>query len=284
MTAIQTLLAGLFDYAGLYPPASLSLRSAANNYLAYTTGRQAGALGRFIINADRLDELRGVAGDSLARFELAVIASNTADIDRIHDEIRTGMPVEAIEMKNAELDAIKQTRAQLPHDVDLYIEIGPDPNTPALLHVMAESGVRAKIRMGGVTPEAFPSPPDVVRVIAELARLRLSFKATAGLHHPIRSCRTLTYDQHSPKGTMHGFINLCCAAAVLYFGESDSAAEKILLEEDPAAWHIGNDEIQWRDLTWTRDQLSSMRQEFLTSVGSCSFEEPIHDLEALGWL
>jgi hypothetical protein len=47
MTAIQTLLAGLFDYAGLYPPASLSLRSAANNYLDYARGKHAKALGRF---------------------------------------------------------------------------------------------------------------------------------------------------------------------------------------------------------------------------------------------
>jgi len=284
MTAIQTLLASLIDYAGLYPPASLSLRSAANNYLAYTTGRHAEALGRFIINADRLDELRSVAGESLARFELSVIASNTADFDRIHNVIRNGMKIEAIEMKNADLDAIKQTRAQLPNYVDLYIEIAPDASTPSLLQAMVDTGIRAKIRMGGVTPDAFPSAPDVVRMMAELARLRLSFKATAGLHHPIRSCRPLTYDQHSPKGTMHGFINLCCAAAVLFFGERESAAERILLEEDPSAWHIGNDEIQWRDLPWTRDQLSSMRRHFLTSIGSCSFEEPIHDLEALGWL
>ena len=46
MSAIETLLAGLFDYAGLYPPAGLGMRSAANNYLEYAaanTPRLSGA-------------------------------------------------------------------------------------------------------------------------------------------------------------------------------------------------------------------------------------------------
>ncbi|HXS76342.1 MAG TPA: hypothetical protein VN753_09195 [Terracidiphilus sp.] len=284
MTAIQTLLAGLFDYAGLYPPASLSLRSAANNYLDYARGNHAQALGRFIINADRVEELRSVAGQSLSQLKLSVIISDIADLDRIADEIRNGMPIETLEIKSGDSQVMKEMSARVPHDVHLYIEMPPGPNNSALLQAIADLHMRAKIRMGGVVAEAFPPSPNVARAMAKLAKLRLPFKATAGLHHPIRSCRPFTYEPHSPKGTMHGFINLLCAASVLYFGGQTNDAEMVLLEEDASAWQIGKHELRWRRLEWTRDQLATIRREFLTSIGSCSFVEPIHDLEVLGWL
>jgi hypothetical protein len=83
---------------------------------------------------------------------------------------------------------------------------------------------------------------------------------------------------------MHGFINLCCAAAVLYFGGDESDAEKVLLEEDATAWKIDRGSLGWRHLKWTRDQLTRLRREFFVSIGSCSFKEPIEDLRTIGWL
>ena len=62
-TAIETLLAGLIDYAGLYPPASLDMRAAVENYRQYRGGKHAFALGRFIVDIDRVDELRAAAGE-----------------------------------------------------------------------------------------------------------------------------------------------------------------------------------------------------------------------------
>jgi hypothetical protein len=284
MTAIQTLLASLFDYAGLYPPASLSLRSAANNYLAYITSKHAEALGRFIINADRLEELREVAGESLSQFKLSVIISEIAELNHIADEIQNGMPIEALELKSSEPEAIKEMSARVPHGINLYVEVAPGPNSSAVMQAIADLGLRAKIRMGGVVADAFPPVSTVVGMIGKLATLRLPFKATAGLHHPVRSCRPLTYEPQSAKGIMHGFINLLCASAVLYVGGESEEAERILLEEDSSAWHIKNDELRWRHLKWTRDQLSTIRRDFLISIGSCSFTEPIADLEELGWL
>jgi hypothetical protein len=284
MTAIQTLLAGLFDYAGLYPPASLSLRSAANNYLDYARGKHAKALGRFIINADRLEELRSVAGESLSQFKLSVIFAKTGELDRIANEIQNGMPIEVLEVKNTDPQAMKEIAARVPHGIDLYVEVVPATNSSGTLQSIKDLGLRAKIRMGGVVADAFPPITDVVRLISRLAARRLPFKATAGLHHPIRSLRPLTYEPQSARGMMHGFVNLLCASSVLYFGGEPRDAERILLEENPAAWHFEDGELQWRHLKWTKDQLLTMRREFITGIGSCSFDEPIHDLEALGWL
>ena len=101
------------------------------------------------------------------------------------------------------------------------------------------------MRMGGVVPEAFPPIPDVIQMLDILAKLRLPFKATAGLHHPVRSLRPLTYEPESPIGVMHGFVNLCCAAALLYFGGESDEARRVLTEEDPAAWHVTADALRW---------------------------------------
>ena len=60
--AIDYLLAGLIDYAGLFPPASLDMRSAVGNYLDYRRGSRAGVLGRFVVSLDRLGEMRSAAG------------------------------------------------------------------------------------------------------------------------------------------------------------------------------------------------------------------------------
>jgi hypothetical protein len=284
MTALQTLLTGLFDYAGLYPPASLSLRSAANNYLEYSRGEHASALGRFIINSDRLEELRSVAGESLGELKLSVIVSEVEDLDLISDEILRGMPIDAVEIKCAQAGGIKRMAARVPQPLTVFFEVPLDERGPGALEVISTSGMRAKIRMGGVVPEAFPSLSAVVQILEALTRLRLAFKATAGLHHPIRSCRPLTYEAQSAKGTMYGFLNLLCAAAAVYFGGQLSDAEKILWEEDSSAWKLSPDTLQWRHLKWTQDQLSTLRREFFISIGSCSFEEPIQDLYSMGWL
>jgi hypothetical protein len=83
---------------------------------------------------------------------------------------------------------------------------------------------------------------------------------------------------------MHGFINLVCAAALLHFGGEAIDAKKVLDEEDPGAWQVTPADLSWRSYSWSADQLRMVRQQFFISFGSCSFEEPLHDLEVLGWL
>jgi hypothetical protein len=284
MTAIESLLAGLFDYAGLYPPAGLNLQSAANNYLEYARGKHASALGRFIINADRLEELRSIVGDSLEGFRLSVIVPEGQALDAVLDGVGGGTPIETLEIRCEQPGAIERTAAKISESIPTYFEIPFGSHALAALRGVHRLGKRAKIRMGGVVPEAFPSVSAVVQMLSELARLRVPFKATAGLHHPIRSTQHLTYEPQSATGTMHGFVNLCCAAAVLYFGGSESDAEAVLLEEDPSAWQAGHDSLEWRHLRWPEDQLSTLRREFFISIGSCSFKEPIEDLQGMGWL
>ena len=284
MTAIETLLAGLFDYAGLYPPASLDLRSAANNYLRYRRSKHSAALGRFIVNLDRADEFRSIVGDSLADFSLSVIATENTDLVFLAQCVDTGFHIESLEIKCSDPSAIERMTQQVPHNVVAYFELPIDLSSLPAVEAVHAAGARAKIRMGGVVPEAIPSTPDVAQMLKMLADLRLPFKATAGLHHPLRSKRALTYHPQSPIGLMHGFMNLSAAAAVAFFGGDVEEVARLLTEEDSAAWTVSADLLQVRNQSWTAGQLATLRRDFFIGIGSCSFEEPIHDLESLGWL
>ncbi len=110
------------------------------------------------------------------------------------------------------------------------------------------------------------------------APARVPFKVTAGLHHPLRCIRPLTYEPNAPAGTMNGFLNVFIAAALPQF------AEKILVEENPRAFAFDDGGAWWRDRRITIDELTRMRKHVAISFGSCSFEEPLADLREIGWL
>ena len=280
---MTTLLADLIDYAGLYPPAGLDMRTAFRNYLAYQSSRHAGALGKFIIGLDRIDELRFHAGGELRNLKLSVIVSPGTDWNCIAGLLNDGVPIESVEMKVQSKSEIEAVSNLPPSSFDKYFEIALDLIEPEILKAISFAGARVKLRMGGVTAEAFPSAPVVVRALQSLAPYGIAFKATAGLHHPVRSHHRLTYAADSPTGWMHGFVNLMCAAALIHFGGKADEAEALLDERDPGAWRLTSDGIAWRSHVWNADHLSKTRKK-LISFGSCSFEEPIRDLEALGWL
>mgnify|MGYP001195919552 CR=1 FL=1 len=62
-------------------------------------------------------------------------------------------------------------------------------------------------------------------------------EANAGLHHPLCSEQPFTYAADSPRGTLHGFLNVFVAAALLRAGRIDvRGATALLRERDPAAF------------------------------------------------
>lgn len=243
--AFHALVEGLIDYAGLFPPASLPIEPALANYRRYSTGAHAWMLGRFILPAAQVP----------GWFDGPFAVLSDADHPR----------AAALESKQI-LSASKPT----------YCEIAVEQ-----LDAVKAAGSFAKIRTGGITPEAIPSLEVLAAYIAACAERRLPFKATAGLHHPIRSRHPLTYAANAPAATMHGFINVFLAASFIWHGQPD--IQPILAETNPAAFQFG-DRAHWRDLSLSIGEIADARKHFAHSFGSCSFEEPIADLEQLGWL
>jgi hypothetical protein len=246
--ALHALLEGAIDYAGLFPPAALDMATAAANYESYLDGEYAWALGRFVAPAALLSET-----DSSWR--VSVI----------------GMPPRWVESCEIKIEHTAQAVAILagsPLGVATYFEI-PVREDPTPL---AGMGVRAKIRAGG-TPEITPSCAELAHFLQLCARANLPFKATAGLHHPLRN------------GTMHGFLNLFLAATLLWHrGGAEADARDTLEETSPGAFRFEGDCVKWHGHTVTAAQLRSARRKFVISFGSCSFDEPIGDLKELGWL
>lgn len=81
---------------------------------------------------------------------------------------------------------------------------------------------------------------------------------------------------------MHGFLNVLMAAAFSWHGEKD--IEPILADTDSNSFKFDDKSGRWKDRLLSIEQIKEAREKFIHSVGSCSFEEPVHDLQRLGLL
>lgn len=283
--SLHALLYGLIDYAGMYPPAGLSLADAMSHYAAYQNGERSFALGRFVIGADKLDQFAQSHAQHNCLWPLAVVAAADAvtvrKIARFHAD---DAEVEALELRLADREDISHVMSLAPRSATIYFELPADADLGDNLQAIHAAGARAKLRTGGVTPELIPSTTAVAHFLTACAAVPIAFKATAGLHHPIRSSRHLTYDKHSPISMMHGFMNVFVAACLAQQKASPQLLTQLLDEQDPASFSFTDSHLTWRDSTLMTEQIHAARSDFAIGFGSCSFEEPFDDMEKLGWL
>lgn len=297
MKSLHTLLAGAIDYAGLFPPAKLDMDSAVRNYAAYRNGEHVWALGRFIVPAGRLSEF-GQALDGLAKPARepwrvsALVGPDTKDdivsITRFNKDTAghrdTSVLVDTVEARATTVDEIEHLRNSIPRLFMTYVEIPVDTDPGHLIESIRSASIRAKVRTGGVTTDSFPSGANLARFISTCAAKKVAFKATAGLHHPLRARYRLTYEPDGPQGTMFGFLNLFVAAAVASGGADLSEINKVLDEQSASAFRFGESDIFWDHVSIDLGCITSLRKELSVSFGSCSFTEPIEGLTSLGLL
>jgi hypothetical protein len=130
------------------------------------------------------------------------------------------------------------------------------------LDEVAARGLRAKIRCGG---ERIPTVEEVADFIRGCRSRGLVFKATAGLHHA-----------YPTEDGEHGFLNLPAAAV---FGTEEEA-----LRERAPAFALDAASFRWRDREAPPVRLADVRGALFHSIGTCSFFEPLEELERLGIL
>lgn len=319
---LRALLSEIVDYAGVFPPAALSLERAIANYARYRRSENAWMLASFILPAKRLDDLephmhlfdgpptlrlsvlptRGDTGNDLfGTFENDV--TSLRDFSGRHKRVR----VEQVEMRlpkefiNTDvvrvrrfLDSIDQVleRADM-QQADVFVEIPLNEylrqTLPLLTGAVAVFNrgrsypkvgrACVKMRTGGTESDAFPSSEDVAHVIASCRNANVPFKATAGLHHPIRR-----FDE-SLQTPMHGFLNVFGAAVLACAHELDEdAIGSVLRDDDPAHFRFSPDGFEWMHLSASVEAIERVRSTLALSFGSCSFMEPVEDLRALGLL
>lgn len=276
--SLRILLDRLIDYAGLFPPAGLTMAEAVREYAEQREGPHNWALGRFVLPATQLDEFHQAAGRAASELPLSVLVSpdDFSKIDRPN--------VQAVELKALDVSEIEPAAARVPPAMLAFFEIPIERNPGELVRAMAAVGARAKVRTGGVTPDAFPAAAQLVKFMAACHQANVPFKATAGLHHPVCAVRPLTYEPGSPSHEMFGFVNVFVAAGFIRHGMSQKEAVNVLTEHDAAAFDFQDDGLSWRGQRLTGHQLAAARRSFALSFGSCSFREPIQELAELGWV
>lgn len=312
-TSLRNLLTDLVDYAGLFPPAKLGMQEAAEAYNRCRMSEQEWMLGRFVLPAARLEEFSTAAGvllpGTLATsgyrehaavgepWRLSSLLDGTdakavnEGLDAIdafnehHSREENGLAlVDNVEVKVAEAGQIDSVLDELPEELFPFFEFPTGVDCRGFVAALAGEQAAAKIRTGGINSNAFPTAAEVVDFLAACASIGVPFKATAGLHHPVRGVYRLTYEKNPPTCHMFGFVNLFLAAALVKVKGRHRDAESLLTEEDPAAFTFTDTIASWGSYGFEAAHLAMVRERFALSFGSCSIDEPVEDLGKLGWM
>ena len=294
-TSVRTAFTEIIDYAGLFPPSQLSMSEAVTNFATYRNSNYSWMLGRFVLPAARLEEFIEYAEQFAPKkkelpWRLSVLAGE--DIYETIKAVKTfnsmrgpGFVCDALEVKANTISKIENTVSYLPEGVDAYFEVARNNLLPDLVSALSFKKQRAKIRTGGTRGEDFPSSKEIIRFVRTCLAANVPFKATAGLHHPLHCFKPLTYAKDAPKGTMHGFLNVLMMTA--FAGESYRVGllEEIMEEEFEEVFTFDEAGVRWRDGYFISDaQLDLVRRRGMIAFGSCSFDEPVEDLQELGLL
>jgi hypothetical protein len=257
-SARVALLGRLIDHAALFPPASMAMPEAMEADRRARASEHAWMLDRFIVPASRLHELPkdaprlSVVLDG-GEGDLETVAETPHRVELVEARIDPEWIPDTQELVNQKLPGVRA-----------FWELSPGRGLRGAVAAVREARAGAKIRCGGTT---LPSVEEVAAFIAACRDAGVPFKATAGLHHPIRS------------GDRHGFLNLLAAAVF-----ADGDLEAIVAEEDPSAFTLDENGFGVHDHHADAETIAAARAELFVAYGSCSFDEPVDDLKGLGVL
>ena len=307
--SVRVLLEGILDYAGTFPPAGLTLAAAVSHYARDRAGRDAWMLGRLAIPASALREFEELAGSIVGSATDVVQATDVeqafrpatpwpltvvlppqpaSGLDEVsaflrdsieRPDVRVGRIV-SVEFPPLRAEEIRAMKGQLPGAIDVFFETPLDADADKRLDAIADARGMAKVRTGGLMAGAIPGAEGLVHFMTRCWDAGLAFKTTAGLHHAVRGSYALTYEPGSPTATMHGFLNVAVAAALVHAGDAAAAADA-LAESSAGAFRFDDEGMVWNARTIANEQLAGARQ-FFRSFGSCAFREPIEELRAVG--
>jgi hypothetical protein len=297
--SLHALLTNSIDYAGMFPPCSLALEPALQNYASYERSPEAWMLNAFVLPVQQFDSAQQLLSnfDPLHPLRVAALGPKTANVDAFLDALGdAGSAIRSFSKCDVDLVSIAQLEMLLPDDVELtslkeakaivgdlpvFWEAPPDKAEKTIALVAEHNSDQdvatfgCKLRTGGVTADAFPTSAHIARALVKPATHQLPIKFTAGLHHPIRQFRD------EVKTKMHGFLNVFGAAVLAAEHQWDANQAVMMLEdEDRESFLFTDDFFAWRE--WKIDvERLRYRRRFVVAFGSCSFDEPRDDLRAL---
>jgi hypothetical protein len=271
--ARSALLGRVIDHAALFPPASMSIADAVAEDRRARESPYEWMLARFVCPASKLAAL-GAEMPWAGAPGLSVVLDQD-DLAALGRAAAAGAPVEAVELRLPEpvptpafLDATGGRLRWTPY-FELLLGEGWRDTVPEAVRRVADAGGRVKLRCGGAV---VPSVEQVALVISACRDAGCVFKATAGLHHPVR------------RGSEHGFLNLLAAVVLAHGDARASEIERVLAEEDPGAFVVEPGGLAVHGRRVRGAQIAAAREELFAGFGSCSWREPVEDLRELGVL
>ncbi|HEX2066313.1 MAG TPA: hypothetical protein VHI93_05815 [Candidatus Thermoplasmatota archaeon] len=296
MNGLDTLTAGLFDYAGLFPPAALDLQDALREAARAPRLRRPRLVGAdLVVPLDRLGEItrHGLYfngfGDTtctlavvgVERKGLAAAARAVRDHDRSHAPWSkvVALEVQGDAFPAQALNTLRAAQRGL-GGIRLFLEPRwsgarwreGQGQLLALLEKLRDTqglpSVGVKVRCAGPTAVRRAT---LEKLLPPLVAARIPLKATQGLHHAL------------PTGQELGFLPLAMAVRLLQahgggFAAKDLAA--LLRETDPAQFAF-EDGVQWRGFGIQAATLKAAMAELPFTIGSCSLQEPDEELTRL---
>jgi len=312
MTAsLRAFLEHLIDYAGLFPPASLDMPDAVATYARHLDSDHAWMVGRFVCPVNRLEAFAAKGERALSRFSAVKVAGLASPMDHVAtmtgvaaddasrvkgferngwgrvDVLEAGLPDELIDGDPSAIPLVLDRYESAFRVDDIRVErIFYEVNRTAdwndrverLAAACSGAGHRGiKIRCGGVTADAHPSVAEVSEAIAICAHRRVPYKATAGLHHPVR------HERPELGVTQHGFVNII-AAGLLAAKADPEELQSLVDERNLASFDFADERLAWNGHEVALEDLIAARRSLTISYGSCDIDEPVEDLRNAGLL
>jgi hypothetical protein len=321
-SSVRAFFGGIIDYAGLFPPARLSMAEAFRKYASYWAKPDSWMLGRFVCPASRLEEVplfdhRVLAWDP--PFVIAAVGRGGATSPQFFDGLR------------ADLDAVRAFGDGAPVMIDAF-----EVRLPPEICAASEADLRQFfLRITDLfesrddslcryfeTPQGnewHESAERVIRLLAEIGDAcpgnghwpRPGFKLRCGGLEPaaipsvddvafaLTRCRdnqvpfkataglhqALRHFDAGLESPVHGFLNVFGAGVLAHARRlSEPQVRLIVADDNPKEFAFDDEGFHWRDWHVTTGEIILARKNLLLSFGSCSFDEPLEDLRNLGLL
>jgi hypothetical protein len=319
-SSLRTLLGGIIDYAGLFPPARLPLDQAIRNFARYRQENDAWMLGRFVIPATQLGELERYH-DELFRtgppFAFAVLGPSSRywaeSRSELHETLRnlttfrqqlgSRIVADVLEMKLpldfVEVSDPKTTARRLTEigaivdragcaDLRVFFEFGFGGGEDAVATVLDAIAIYNR----DAPPLAgFKLRTGGVEATAFPTAAQIAFvlRNAAMNYVPLKATAGLHHPfprfDEEVQAKMHGFLNVFAAGVLGYTRHVEpKTLLAILQDENPANFHFDDAGFRYGMFHTTTVEIKGVRTDGVVSFGSCSFDEPRADLRKMGWL
>lgn len=281
------LFTHFLDDAAVFPPGTLPLAEAVPAHLAHLESAQGPLVGPFVVAAPALPSLGDLVEDLPPRsFAVSVTVQGPGAVRASLEAaahipaldvraVEVGVPAGVVAAEDVVPTLDLAVRDDLGRTADgsrvtVFAELPRDERRSALIGELAGTAYLAKLRTGGVRADLHPDAAELGSAIVALVRAGVPFKATAGLHHAVRNTDAATgFEQH-------GFVNVLVAVAASLEGADSAEASVVLADRDGAGLAASLTALPV-------GQAEQVRSVF-RSIGTCSIDEPVSDLAALGLL